>query len=155
MLSNELVNRNVKHVEFDCQVGADHINAKFFLVVHNDHFWSKSGLEILLGAFKRFAGIKADALNTAYLIAECSMNLCLGFNISCSLSLEIINSISFFWEVGILVLLAPSLLELLDISGQVDYELRQTKGRDEFKELISISLSVPIKDEFGSDGTTS
>jgi len=85
-------------------------------VVNDNNFWRKGSFKILLGGFKSFASIEADAFNTAYLITKCSMDLRFSFNICCSLGIEVINSISFFWEISILVLLAPSSLELLDVS---------------------------------------
>ena len=49
----QLINTKVKHVVFDCEIGASCVHSKLLLVVNDDHPCAETVPQILNGSFKR------------------------------------------------------------------------------------------------------
>ncbi len=49
----QLINTKVKHVVFDCEIGASRVDSKLLLVVYNDHPCAETVPQILNCRFER------------------------------------------------------------------------------------------------------
>jgi len=64
MLLNDLIDRNVKHIELDGKIGTSGINTESLLVIDQNNLRGEFGLQFLLGGFKRCFGVQSDELDS-------------------------------------------------------------------------------------------
>lgn len=65
MLLNDLIDRNVKHIELDGKIGTSGINTESLLVIDQNNLRGEFGLQFLLGGFKRCFGVQSNELDSA------------------------------------------------------------------------------------------
>lgn len=70
MLLNNLVSRDVDHVEFDCQVGTSRVDTQTLFVVQQDNLWREFANQILFSCLKRLIRIEIDGFTACTVIRQ-------------------------------------------------------------------------------------